>query len=133
MHPFVGNYNLETNIATTTLKNLDDYFAGTPLENEICYRCLGSDGVTPCLSDLLAKPIIAVAEGFIEDHPDFPCIDLAVFAQHGFIGGHVYNSREHRREVLRFDKLDKLTDFSPTIPVIMQFILRHVDAFARTE
>ena len=27
------------NIATTTLKNLDDYFAGAPLENEICYRC----------------------------------------------------------------------------------------------
>ena len=32
------------NIATTTLKNLDDYFAGAPLENEICYRCLGSGG-----------------------------------------------------------------------------------------
>ena len=30
------------NIAETTLKNLDDYFAGAPLENEICYRCLGS-------------------------------------------------------------------------------------------
>ena len=28
----------------TTLKNLDDYFAGAPLENEICYRCLGSGG-----------------------------------------------------------------------------------------
>jgi hypothetical protein len=25
-------------------KNLDDYFAGAPLENEICYRCLGSSG-----------------------------------------------------------------------------------------
>ena len=33
-----------TNIAMTTLKNLDDYFAGAPLENEICYRCLGSGG-----------------------------------------------------------------------------------------
>ena len=32
------------NIATTTLKNLDDYFADAPLENEICYRCLGSGG-----------------------------------------------------------------------------------------
>ena len=32
------------NIATTTLKDLDDYFAGAPLENEICYRCLGSGG-----------------------------------------------------------------------------------------
>ena len=33
-----------TNIVTTTLKNLDDYFAGAPLENEICYRCLGTGG-----------------------------------------------------------------------------------------
>ena len=32
------------NIATTTLKNLDDYFADAPLENEICYRCLVSGG-----------------------------------------------------------------------------------------
>ena len=32
------------NIATTTLKNLDAYFAGAPLENEICYRCLGTGG-----------------------------------------------------------------------------------------
>ncbi len=31
-------------IGKTTLKNLDDYFAGAPLENEICYRCLGSGG-----------------------------------------------------------------------------------------
>ena len=30
--------------AETTLKNLDDYFAGAPLENEICYRCLGTGG-----------------------------------------------------------------------------------------
>ena len=35
------------NIATTTLKNLDDYFAGAPLENEICYRCLGTGGAKP--------------------------------------------------------------------------------------
>ncbi len=27
------------NIAETALKNLDDYFAGAPLANEICYRC----------------------------------------------------------------------------------------------
>ena len=33
-----------TNIVTTTLKNLDDYSASAPLKNEICYRCLGSDG-----------------------------------------------------------------------------------------
>ena len=32
------------NIAQTTLANLDAYFAGAPLENEICYRCLGSGG-----------------------------------------------------------------------------------------
>ena len=33
-------------IGKTTLKNLDDYFAGAPLENEICYRCLGTGGAT---------------------------------------------------------------------------------------
>lgn len=32
------------NIATTTYANLDAYFAGQPLENEICYRCLGPGG-----------------------------------------------------------------------------------------
>jgi len=32
------------NIATTTLANLDAYFSGAALENEICYRCLGSGG-----------------------------------------------------------------------------------------
>ena len=32
------------NIAQTTLANLDAYFSGAPLENEICYRCLGSGG-----------------------------------------------------------------------------------------
>jgi D-lactate dehydrogenase len=31
------------NIATTTLANLDAFFAGAPLENEICYRCMGTD------------------------------------------------------------------------------------------
>ena len=32
------------NIASTTLANLDAFFSGAPLENEICYRCLGSGG-----------------------------------------------------------------------------------------
>ena len=32
------------NIASTTLSNLDAYFSGAPLENEICYRCLGTGG-----------------------------------------------------------------------------------------
>ena len=32
------------NIAETTLNNLDAYFAGKPLENEICYRCLKTGG-----------------------------------------------------------------------------------------
>ena len=31
-----------TNIASTTLGNLDAFFSGEPLENEICYRCLGT-------------------------------------------------------------------------------------------
>ena len=35
------------NIAETTLKNLDDYFSGAPLANEICYRCLGTGGAKP--------------------------------------------------------------------------------------
>jgi len=30
------------NIATTTLANLDAFFASAPLENEICYRCMGT-------------------------------------------------------------------------------------------
>ena len=32
-----------SNIAHTTLANLDAYFAGAPLDNEICYRCLGME------------------------------------------------------------------------------------------
>ena len=32
------------NIAETTLANLDAFFSGAPLENEICYRCLGTGG-----------------------------------------------------------------------------------------
>ncbi len=31
-----------TNIASTTLGNLDAFFSGAPLENEICYLCLGT-------------------------------------------------------------------------------------------
>ncbi|MBR4222297.1 MAG: 2-hydroxyacid dehydrogenase, partial [Victivallales bacterium] len=31
------------NIATTTLSNLDAYFAGAPLDNEICYHCMGTN------------------------------------------------------------------------------------------
>jgi D-lactate dehydrogenase len=31
------------NIASTTLANLDAYFSGAPLENEICYRCTGTE------------------------------------------------------------------------------------------
>ncbi len=33
------------NIATTTLANLDAFFSGAPLENEICYRSCGLDNV----------------------------------------------------------------------------------------
>ena len=32
-----------SNIAETTFSNLDAYFAGAPLENEICYRCAGAE------------------------------------------------------------------------------------------
>jgi len=35
------------NIAQTTLSNLDAYFAGAPLENEICYRCRGNECTNP--------------------------------------------------------------------------------------
>ena len=31
------------NIASTTLGNLDAFFSGAPLENEICYRCTGTE------------------------------------------------------------------------------------------
>ena len=34
------------NIAQTTLANLDAFFADEPLENEICYRCLGTGGAS---------------------------------------------------------------------------------------
>jgi len=35
---FLTNEALQ-NIAETTLKNLEEYFAGKPLQNEICYQC----------------------------------------------------------------------------------------------
>ena len=40
-----GRYEIkyfETRLTAATLSNLDDYFSGAPLENEICYRCLGT-------------------------------------------------------------------------------------------
>lgn len=36
------------NIASTTLKNLDDFFTGSFMENEVCYRC----DKKPCNQDL---------------------------------------------------------------------------------
>lgn len=36
------------NIAATTLDNLDAYFAGAALDNEICYRCLGDAARSAC-------------------------------------------------------------------------------------
>ena len=36
------------NIAGTTLSNLDEYFAGGPLTNEICYRCKGAETSPDC-------------------------------------------------------------------------------------
>ena len=56
------------NIATPTLKNLDDYFAGAPLENGICYRCLGSGGAKKgncphranCRCHSVTRPFISV-------------------------------------------------------------------------
>lgn len=38
------------NIAETTLDNLDAYFAGKPLENEICYRCLKTGGAKKAIA-----------------------------------------------------------------------------------
>ena len=35
------------NIAQVTLKNIEEYFAEKPLENEICYHC-GKDRTTNC-------------------------------------------------------------------------------------
>ncbi|MCH3917434.1 MAG: 2-hydroxyacid dehydrogenase [Spirochaetia bacterium] len=34
-----------SNIAQTTLQNIDDFFAGKPLANEICYQCKQKGGV----------------------------------------------------------------------------------------
>ena len=43
-HQAFSTHEALANIADTTLQNLDDYFAGKPLENEICYHCLKSGG-----------------------------------------------------------------------------------------
>ena len=40
-----GRYEIkyfETRLTAAALSNLDAYFSGAPLENEICYRCLGT-------------------------------------------------------------------------------------------
>lgn len=37
------------NIANTTLANLDEYFAGGPLTNEICYQCKKGETAENCL------------------------------------------------------------------------------------
>ena len=41
-----GRYEIkyfETRLTAATLSNLDAYFSGAPLENEICYRCMGPE------------------------------------------------------------------------------------------
>ena len=43
-HQAFLTYEALANIAQTTLANLDAYFSGAPLENKICYRCLGTGG-----------------------------------------------------------------------------------------
>ena len=55
--------------------------------------------LAPRFSYFVAKPIIAAAEGLIENHSDFSCVDLAVFTQYGFICGHVYHFCKNSREV----------------------------------
>ena len=54
------------NIAQTTLANLDAYFVGAPLENEICYRCLSSGGTEKknCLRRAGGRcPVPAISQG----------------------------------------------------------------------
>ena len=54
------------NIAQTTLANLDAYFVGAPLENEICYRCLSSGGTEKknCLRRAGGRcPVSAISQG----------------------------------------------------------------------
>ena len=41
-HQAILTHEALANIAETTLANLDAYFSGAPLDNEICYRCLGA-------------------------------------------------------------------------------------------
>jgi len=36
------------NIAVTTLQNLDDFFSGAPLPNEVCYLCMGGKQASNC-------------------------------------------------------------------------------------
>ena len=48
--------------AETSLKNLDDYFAGAPLENEICYRWLGAANPPPAFASGGKWTITAFAE-----------------------------------------------------------------------
>lgn len=43
-HQAFLTYEALSNIATTTLDNIDAYFNGAPLVNEICYRCMGDAG-----------------------------------------------------------------------------------------
>ena len=44
---FLTNEALE-NISKTTIKNLDEFFAGEKLTNEICYQCKTGDIGTNC-------------------------------------------------------------------------------------
>ena len=43
-HQAVLTHEALANIAGPTLANLDAYFSGAPLENEICYRHLSAGG-----------------------------------------------------------------------------------------
>lgn len=36
------------NIAEITIANLEDYFAGRPLKNEVCYDCSDGGAITNC-------------------------------------------------------------------------------------
>ena len=51
-------------------------------------------------ANLLAERVVAVAEGFVEDHPDFAGVDLSVFAKHGLVrrSPSGASSRGERRE-----------------------------------
>ena len=51
------------NIAGTTLSNLDEYFAGGPLTNEICYRCKGAETSPDCRKTRKERRFPPRAEG----------------------------------------------------------------------